>query len=377
MKRRGLMKMCSLLCLAGLLALAAAAGPCLAENQTFPYQPYILKAKLKVNGTAVTGVNSAYTVAVTDTSGNALVDPTSGSTGYGGVVSGEFYYQIPMTAANTPSAACIAVSLNGTPLYLTYPAQGVCIPGSAALTGLSWGDSIGFGGINGEPNDGLHTFATPLTAVTEGQPTVDVQCKLNGVLQERNATTAEYVGSIALGQTVNDTGCVIKNAVANSDLTITALTVSGCGFSLASPLQTALPLSIANGTPLALNLALAPCGTGGIQTGALTIASNDPVNPSYAVALTGNGLATINLIAGWNLIGLPVTPSNSVTLLTKILGTAILPYVSVVWAYTNTNNNGQWSYYDPNDKAGSALTTLTSGNGYWIYMTAAQTLTIH
>jgi hypothetical protein len=42
----------------------------------------------------------------------------------------------------------------------------------------------------------------------------------------------------------------------------------------------------------------------------------------------------------------------------------------VVWAYPNQT----WKVYDPNDKAGSTLTSMQAGMGYWIKMTSAKTL---
>jgi hypothetical protein len=270
-----------------------------------------------------------------------------------------------MSAATTPPAACIAVSYKGTQLYLSYPAQGACPDGQGEITGLTQGDSTGFGGIDGEPNDSSHTFTKALTAVTPSGPTVDVQCSGH----ERNSTTAESFGSVPLGQSVNDTTCVIRNsAMSTSNLSVTALAMSGCGFSLVSP--TTFPISLDYNETQAMTLAFAPCGVGGLQTGTLTITSNDPAHASYAIALAGTGVASVSLASGWNLIGLPKNPTN--TALTTVLS-AILSNVSVVWAYIN----GEWLYYDPNDVAGSALKTLTTWNGYWIYMKNAATLTIH
>jgi hypothetical protein len=44
----------------------------------------------------------------------------------------------------------------------------------------------------------------------------------------------------------------------------------------------------------------------------------------------------------------------------------------VVWAYPNQ----AWQVYDPSDVPGSTLTTMQAGTGYWIKMTAAQTLSL-
>ncbi len=127
----------SLLCLAGLLALTLAAGLPPAAGQT-PSAPFTLRAKLSVNGVVLTASDPLYTIVVTDTSTNSLPDPTTGSTTYGGVAAGRFEYEIPTydtALSEAETAACIAVSYNGTPLAMTYPAQGSCPAGSGAITG--------------------------------------------------------------------------------------------------------------------------------------------------------------------------------------------------------------------------------------------------
>jgi hypothetical protein len=185
-----------------------------------------------------------------------------------------------------------------------------------------------------------------------------------------NSSNPESFGSVPLGQSKNITTCVIDNPSAVSQ-SITGLTTSTCAFSIVSPLQAALPLSIASGKTQAMTLAFAPCGVGGVETDTLTISNSNGL--SYGVALTGTGVPSISLTSGWNLIGLPVEPTNTAvnTVLSDDLSVPASDVV-VIWAYIN----GQWSYYDPNDVAGSGLTTLTTGNGYWIYMTSKATLTI-
>jgi hypothetical protein len=85
-------------------------------------------------------------------------------------------------------------------------------------------------------------------------------------------------------------------------------------------------------------------------------------------ALTDTYAADISLSPGWNLVSLPVQlPAN--TPATSALSSINGAY-EVVWAYSN----GIWNVYDPNDPAGSTLTTMQAGNGYWIKMTMAKTL---
>ncbi len=77
----------------------------------------------------------------------------------------------------------------------------------------------------------------------------------------------------------------------------------------------------------------------------------------------------IPLSIGWNLISLPVEPANSA--MTSLLS-GIQGAYQVVWAYQNQ----AWQVFDPNDAAGSTLTAMHAGNGYWIKMAAKRTLSL-
>jgi hypothetical protein len=79
--------------------------------------------------------------------------------------------------------------------------------------------------------------------------------------------------------------------------------------------------------------------------------------------------STISLVPGWNLISLPLQPASTTpsTVLSSIAGS-----FQVVWGYPNQS----WKLYDLNDPDGSTLTAMGAGNGYWINMTSAQTLTV-
>jgi hypothetical protein len=79
--------------------------------------------------------------------------------------------------------------------------------------------------------------------------------------------------------------------------------------------------------------------------------------------------AALALSSGWNLISLPAQPAN--TAIASVLS-GIAGSYEVVWAYPNQ----AWQVYDPNDIQGSTLTTMQAGTGYWIKMTAAQTLSL-
>jgi hypothetical protein len=76
-----------------------------------------------------------------------------------------------------------------------------------------------------------------------------------------------------------------------------------------------------------------------------------------------------SLSSGWNLISLPKQPAN--TAIASVLSGLAGAY-EVVWAYPGQT----WQVYDPNDTAGSTLTAMQAGNGYWIKMTSAKMLSV-
>lgn len=126
-------------------------------------------------------------------------------------------------------------------------------------------------------------------------------------------------------------------------------------------------------------------------TSIVTITPNNPLADNTTYTITLNGVAdlngnllptysnikfttatnySINLNAngsGWNLISLPVVPSN--TAIATVLGDAA-DDIHAVWTYDPTNINanainGGWFVYNP-DASLSSLSTMTAGHGYWI-----------
>ena len=92
---------------------------------------------------------------------------------------------------------------------------------------------------------------------------------------------------------------------------------------------------------------------------------------SYSIALEANA-------GGWNLISLPVVPTN--TAIAAVLGSASSA-IDAVWTYapndTNADDSG-WFVYYPNPTADpvglSNLETMTTGYGYWVSATADATI---
>jgi hypothetical protein len=72
--------------------------------------------------------------------------------------------------------------------------------------------------------------------------------------------------------------------------------------------------------------------------------------------------APITLYPGWNLVSLPLIPTN--TNIQNVLSQA-MPYIASVWTCTGGGTSGgTWSYFAPG--VTSSLTTMVDGKAYWI-----------
>ena len=82
---------------------------------------------------------------------------------------------------------------------------------------------------------------------------------------------------------------------------------------------------------------------------------------------------TIPLEQGWNLISFNLHPAD--TSITSVLASVAGSYDLVyAWDASVTMNN--WSHYAPGAGAGNTLTSLDAHQGFWIHMTAADTLEV-
>jgi hypothetical protein len=93
---------------------------------------------------------------------------------------------------------------------------------------------------------------------------------------------------------------------------------------------------------------------------------NSLIVPSQAQMPT----VTIKLLVGWNMISIPVDPTNDN--INNVLS-AISGKYQVVYDYDAAS--GKYRGYVPG-AASNELTKLRSGSGYWIYMNDAATLTV-
>ena len=98
----------------------------------------------------------------------------------------------------------------------------------------------------------------------------------------------------------------------------------------------------------------------------------DTSDETFTITTPGAAITTIELYQDWNLISpmLYIPPGNRApdTLLASVLGN-----VDIVWGDYNPAN-GTWKSYIPSGP--SSLTEMRDGKGYWINMTAADTLNL-
>jgi len=87
----------------------------------------------------------------------------------------------------------------------------------------------------------------------------------------------------------------------------------------------------------------------------------------------GNGTScTITLSTGWNLVSLPIIPTNT-DIATVLSGKSGDGIVKIVKYYDSTESN-DWKSYVPDE--GGNLSTIEDGKGYWINMDNSATLTV-
>jgi len=102
-------------------------------------------------------------------------------------------------------------------------------------------------------------------------------------------------------------------------------------------------------------------------------AYNDGVDTSngvFTIKMASAPVSSIDLAAGWNLISLPLIPSNTAT---AAVMSGVSGNVTVVYYYNAAATIPGWLSWTPS--GGGTLTTMEDGKGYWIYMATAGTFT--
>ena len=96
------------------------------------------------------------------------------------------------------------------------------------------------------------------------------------------------------------------------------------------------------------------------------------LNSGTTILIVGPNVVQIPLVAGWNLISLPVVPANT-GIATVLASQAAGANLTIVWSY----QSGAWKSATLNSIThvfSGLLNTMQDGRGYWIYMTKADNL---
>jgi hypothetical protein len=105
------------------------------------------------------------------------------------------------------------------------------------------------------------------------------------------------------------------------------------------------------------------------------VPSDDRDETANGVIMDIGGVAyayNVSLVAGWNLVSLPVVPNDptATNMLRSLVASGTLV---IVWGYTGSPRS--WKSYQPGKT--STLTTLNDGYGYWFYVRSAGTLYVN
>lgn len=215
----------------------------------------------------------------------------------------------------------------------------VTVGGVAAVpqySGLLAGD-LGVVQMNIQLPTNLPSGSLPLVIQFPGDssPVVNLYVQGNGTATPKIGVTPSSLsfGSVMVGQNSS-----LSLAVSNSGttaLTVNSITSSNGVFAATSP---STPFAVQPGSSTAVTVRFSPTSTG-LQSGNLTISSNDPASPQFTVGVSGTGTALAapsittspsTLAFGSVTVGKP----QSLTLTINNVGTAALSVSSI-----SVNNN--------------------------------------
>jgi hypothetical protein len=163
--------------------------------------------------------------------------------------------QFSLIGTSLPMA--LAVGQSGTITVAANPAAAGNFTGTLTLTG--------------DGNSSPVVANLSATGVGAGQPQLSV--------------TPASIDFGAVSNGLKGTANLLLNNAGSSDLTVSMMTVTGSAFGITG---IATPKTISAGQSAPLTVTFSPT-TAGAASGSLSIISNDPTNPTLAIALTGQG----------------------------------------------------------------------------------------
>ena len=252
---------------------------------------------ISVGSSVIATAATPYTFTLKNTGGASLTGVTvTGSTGFA-------------VSALSPASTTIAAGASAT----------FTVTGTPAIVGSNAG-TITI--ASNDPTTPSYKVNVTVTGTAAATPTIQV---LNGATNvANNNTPAISVGNATIGSAATAFTFTIKNTGAASLTGVALTSTTGFAVSALTPAST----TIAAGASATFTVTGTPA-TGGVNTGSITIASNDPLTPSYKVnvSVTGN-TPTIQVLDGSTSI--TTNNSPSISLGTASVGAAVAPYTITV-----------------------------------------------
>ncbi len=128
-----------------------------------------------------------------------------------------------------------------------------------------------------------------------------------------------------------------------------------------------------NGSVTAANCRISITALNPLSGLSVTTSSPSPFTISQGTSAVTT--ATVTMQPGWNLISLPLVPTN--TNIQNILGSSIGSIASVWTCTGGGSTGGSWSSWAPGLSSYSGLTTMVDGKAYWIQVNGTSPVPFH
>jgi hypothetical protein len=312
-----------------------------------------------------TGIASANNNKKHTLSPSASLQVTPTSVDFGTVTVGKKMSQnVSVTNTGSTSLNITQASVSSNQFSVSGPSMPVALPANQSATFQVWFDPVHKGSDSGtltlQTDAGVSAGPVALSGTATAAP------------QQISVTPTNLnVGTTTVGTTINST--VTISNLGGSNLTVSLVSVSAGPFGVSG---IATPLTVAPGTVTPMNVSYSPTIAGTV-TGSIAITSNDLLNPTSIVSLSGT--ATTAVVAPsitTQPVSQTVTAGQTATFSVIAGGTAPLTYqwqkngvnisgatsASYTTPTTTTSDSGSTFAVVVNNTAGtatSALATLT------------------
>jgi hypothetical protein len=236
--------------------------------------------------------------------------------------------------------------------------------------------------------DGIYTADITVTITTEGTYSLTVTAT-DMAGNETDADVILVVSSDTEDPVITDPAIIYKYGTSvppGDTVTVSATVTDNVGMGTVTAtcdafdaVDNTIPMTAGSDTYTGTATIKYPMTTGDymVTITAIDDKGNDATDDTLMLAVRSGATGTeIELAEGWNLISLPLIPDNTditVIISDTTLESGDVSSVGIVRAYDPAT--GDFPYYMPSDGSGD-LTEMHDGQGYWVFMEEADTLTV-